>query len=352
MARFSLASTVGGNREYYNAPFPAVFVEILNDTKWVPSAYGELELPQFVDFETLGWEENPFLQSKILFKPPIRESLAREAGIEPEMLDELKKRGISTKSDLLEAIGDIPDGGQQVDEEPVGDDEEPNGQRGEIPNGFDTALLEAMTPNPPRGPSNPVVLPPGGPHTAESAVSDTERSIREGRSGRRVPRTSTRFELTADAQDLDESFKSMLQGDYRNRCQICGATFLTRNGEFQGFADHIVDPSKDSHTNHFGNLLSLCGWHYSLISYGQWVPLDPEDGHPFEHSSGAMSSEQLQDLLDAASEEIDNDGNGYIALPVRFWNVYREWRPDPEPIDEEIRFSIPHWTYLCELLKT
>ena len=167
-----------------------------------------------------------------------------------------------------------------------------------------------------------------------------------------MPRTSTRFELTADAQDLDESFKSMLQGDYRNRCQICGATFLTRNGEFQGFADHIVDPSKDSHTNHFGNLLSLCGWHYALISYGQWVPLDPEDGHPFEHSSGAMSTEQLRDLLDAASEEIDNDGNTYIALPVRFWNVYREWRPDPEPIDEEIRFSIPHWTYLCELLKT
>ena len=333
-------------------PFPAAFVRLLNIRAWVPDIDGTLKHADAVPFGDLGWEENSFLQKKILFKPRISESIAREAGIEPEMLDELKKRGISTKSDLLEAIGDIPDGGQQVAEDPVGDDEEPNGQRGEIPNGFDEALLETMTPNPPKGPSNPVVLPPGGPHTPESAVRDTDRSSREGRSGRLVSRTSTRFELTDDAKDLAERVKSMSLSDYGNRCQICGSTFLTRNGEFQGFADHIVDPSKHSLTNHFGNLLSLCGWHYALISYGQWVPLDPRTRHQSQLCDGGLNTKQLRDWLVAASEEIDNDGNPYVAIPVRFWNVYLEWSPGPETIDQEIRFSKPHWTYLCELLKT
>ena len=144
----------------------------------------------------------------------------------------------------------------------------------------------------------------------------------------------------------------MSQSDYGNRCQICGSTFLTRNGEFQGFADHIVDPSKHSLTNHFGNLLSLCGWHYALISYGQWVPLDPRTRHQSQLCDGGLNTKQLRDWLVAASEEIDNDDNPYVAIPVRFWNVYLEWSPGPETIDQEIRFSKPHWTYLCELLKT
>ena len=69
-------------REHYKAAFPAVFVNKLNDTKWVPNANGELELPQFVLFDNLGWEENPFLQSHIRFKPPIIEYLARKTGME------------------------------------------------------------------------------------------------------------------------------------------------------------------------------------------------------------------------------------------------------------------------------
>ena len=340
------------HRGVHVAPFAAAFVKKLNDTKWVPNADGELELPQFVLFDSLGWVENQFLQLKIRFKPPAFRLLEQEAGFEEGMLDELKKRGINTKSNLLEMIGDFPDSGDQVADEPVGDAGQPNNQRDKIPNGFDEALLETMTPNPPKGPSNPVVLPPGGPHTPESAVRDTDRSSREGRSGRLVSRTSTRFELTDDAKDLAERVKSMSQSDYGNRCQICGSTFLTRNGEFQGFADHIVDPSKHSLTNHFGNLLSLCGWHYALISYGQWVPLDPRTRHQSQLCDGGLNTKQLRDWLVAASEEIDNDGNPYVAIPVRFWNVYLEWSPGPETIDQEIRFSKPHWTYLCELLKT
>ena len=60
----------------------------------------------------------------------------------------------------------------------------------------------------------------------------------------------------------------------------------------------------------------------------------------------------MQDFVINASEEMDDEGNTYVVLPVRFWNVYQGWESTPGPVDEEIRYSIPHWKYLRELLST
>ena len=61
--------------------FYADFLKKINETDWVPDANGDLNLPKLVSFDTLCWEENSFLQSKIIFRPSIVETLAREAGI-------------------------------------------------------------------------------------------------------------------------------------------------------------------------------------------------------------------------------------------------------------------------------
>src|SRR2546422_268621 len=58
--------------------FDAAFVRQLNDTAWVPARDAKLQPPACVSFEETGWAENPFLLSKIRFKPPIIEALARE----------------------------------------------------------------------------------------------------------------------------------------------------------------------------------------------------------------------------------------------------------------------------------
>ena len=94
--------------------FDAAFVLQLNETPWVPGPDGQLERPEFVIFDTLGWEPNLFLQSKIRFKAPISETLARELGLEPAMFDELKKRGITSRAELVARLGEEP--------------EQPNGQ--------------------------------------------------------------------------------------------------------------------------------------------------------------------------------------------------------------------------------
>ena len=89
-----------------SATFDAAFVRQLNTTAWVPDAEGSLQRPEFVVFESLGWEENPVLTSKIRFKPPIIDQLALEAGIEPKVLEMLKKRGLTSVAELLAALGE------------------------------------------------------------------------------------------------------------------------------------------------------------------------------------------------------------------------------------------------------
>lgn len=56
-----------------------------------PNGSGDLVPPRFVVFETLGWKDNPFLLSKIMFKPSLIDKLAKEAGIDAAILDLLRR---------------------------------------------------------------------------------------------------------------------------------------------------------------------------------------------------------------------------------------------------------------------
>ena len=142
----------------------------------------------------------------------------------------------------------------------------------------------------------------------------------------------------------------MVHSDYGQRCQICSKSFKIPGNRFQVYVVHIVRPSVDHRTNHLGDLLGLCGWHYSLIRYGEWAFLDPDTDQPFEDSDESQGWEQMWTFMSKAPQQIDEVGSSYIGLPIRFWNVYQEWDPDPVTLNEEGRYSIPHWEYLCGLL--
>jgi hypothetical protein len=85
----------------WTANFDAKFVRRLNEASWIPDANGDLTHPSIVLFETTGWPAHPFLESKIRFKKPIVEELAKEAGFEPGMLDMLKKLGVTSTAELM-----------------------------------------------------------------------------------------------------------------------------------------------------------------------------------------------------------------------------------------------------------
>ena len=211
---------------------------------------------------------------------------------------------------------------------------------------FARNLHERQTLSPSEAPDIPVVLPAVGPTTEESAREHTQQSAQFGRSGARVTKRVSRWQSTKVARGLEDKFRSMVLGDYGKRCQVCGTTFRMRNGETQISVVHIEPPREDHRTNHFGNLVGLCGWHYALVRYGEWALLNPETSDPF----GGWR--HMRDFVLKASEEIDDEGNPYVHLPVRFWNVYQGWESTPGPVDGEIRYSIPHWTYLRKLLST
>jgi hypothetical protein len=88
-----------------SATFPAKFVRQLNETAWVPSSDGTLHRPAEVVFKVLGWKADPFLESAIRFKPPIIEQLAKEAGIDPGVLDLLKRLGLTSEEELRRRLG-------------------------------------------------------------------------------------------------------------------------------------------------------------------------------------------------------------------------------------------------------
>ena len=113
------------------ASFDAAFVRKLNASAWVPDATGELQCPYLILFEALAWKPNLLLQSKILFKPPLIEALAREAGFEPGMLDLLKKVGVTSEAELRERLG-LNDT-RQGDGLPVSMEDAINDPRGDTP---------------------------------------------------------------------------------------------------------------------------------------------------------------------------------------------------------------------------
>ena len=86
LARFQTEYKWSYSHEEKIARLDPEIVRQLNTAPWIPDENGELQLPKSVTFETLteihGWAENPILQSKIRFRPPIIESLARESDIE------------------------------------------------------------------------------------------------------------------------------------------------------------------------------------------------------------------------------------------------------------------------------
>ena len=96
----------------HKAPsFDAAFVRQLKETAWVPDADGKLRRPEFVLFDELDWKEHPFLQSKIPFKPPIIDQLAKEVGIELGVLNKIKEYGITEEylAELIDHHKEIPD---------------------------------------------------------------------------------------------------------------------------------------------------------------------------------------------------------------------------------------------------
>ena len=282
-----------------------------------------------------------------------------DAGVEEfqlDMLDTLNKQGIKDNAVLRRRLRirdrAVPDPTSTPNTSQNGQTQPTPTRRNSLQNQptiptatFAESLVANMTTAPSRPRTSAFAPPPGGPKTGDSAREDVGATIRDGGSGAYEPRIATEWQPAEAASELAQKFRDMTEGDYGRRCQICSRSFRQRNGALQGFVVHLVQISEDSRANNFGDLLGLCGWHYALIRYGQWTLLDT-DGNPLKKDAA-----ELRRSIENAPQEIDDDNYYYVPIPIRFHNVYDDWNPEPQTIDAKIRYSIPHWTYLKELLR-
>ena len=324
--------------------FDSEFIEQLSNMPWIPGFDGELKRPAEVDFDALDWIPNPTLQSRLPFKPSEIKLLAQKLDFEPDVLELLKRLDLTTVSKLREVgiIDDQIDGnGRSVETNEYRDDAEP----------FAKQLFEMQSMSPTPASDQPVLLPEGGPKTAASAKKNALQSKAIGGSGANRRISVSCWTPTEAANTLAVRFKQMIYGDYGKRCQVCSNAFTRLDGEMQVFVMHIVPPSKDGRANNFGDLLGVCGWHHALIKYGEWNFDFPKDlGLGSEHETFDDWQNMRASIL-AAQRTVDEYGNTFVSIPIQFSNVFREWASQPANEQAVIRYSVPHWKYLCELLK-
>lgn len=215
---------------------------------------------------------------------------------------------------------------------------------------FARLFHDVQTTTPSSAGDNPFVLPVGSSTTSQQARVQTARVSNVGKFESHILKLVQKNELGPDGKALEVEFRSMVEGDYGKRCQICSRTFAKPSGDWLVNVVHVVPPIKDHRANHFGDLLGLCGWHFNLLQYGQWALLDPNSGQPFEDMDGVRGWERMREFILTRVPTTDDFDNQYVGLPIQFSNVYQEWLSEPVPIVEEIRYSIPHWNFLCELL--
>jgi hypothetical protein len=84
----------------------ARFLRRLQQTPWLTDASGTLRLPSEILFEDLGWPSHSVLEARIGFRPPAIAALAREVGIDADVLDELKRLGVTDIGQLRDRLKD------------------------------------------------------------------------------------------------------------------------------------------------------------------------------------------------------------------------------------------------------
>ncbi|TAJ18918.1 MAG: hypothetical protein EPO65_07930, partial [Dehalococcoidia bacterium] len=202
------------------------------------------------------------------------DSFDMEVGSQGDSSPEAEQLDGGSETEAAPFDGRVGRNGDQSEEPSAGHEDE------SAHDSFAEKLYEAQTHRPTGAIDAPVLLPPGGPETDASARQHTEDSFRFGRDGAKTARQVIRWVPREAAAALADEFRRMAHGDYASRCQICGRTFRKRTGGSQAFVLHLVQPQAHRGSNHFGDLVSLCGWHYALVRDGQWAFLDPDTGDP------------------------------------------------------------------------
>ena len=109
-----------------SASFDAQFVHTLRTFSWVPDKDGVLKPPSSVVFQDTGWEPDPALAAKILFKPAVIDELAKLVGVRPEIINNMGKLEPAQQDQVEQFIKSLIAKTENPDIPPTGTRPKPN----------------------------------------------------------------------------------------------------------------------------------------------------------------------------------------------------------------------------------
>lgn len=194
----------------------AAFIRSLRSARWIPAPDGRLATPDEVVFEHIepAWTPNAVLQNALGFKPPLVELLAKEVGLEPGLLNLLKKSGLTSEAQLRELLG-IEENAEQQSEADSGEafSEEGNSAAGDVEPSDD---LNVHSPKPMSGSGQPQFRASAesvSPSKQERHSSDGSARVENSKAGQRAfisyLATTPLDEMAEDVSDSETQLERM-----------------------------------------------------------------------------------------------------------------------------------------------
>ena len=232
------------------------FGKLLKENAWLPDKNGHMLKPSelFLDDLPDSFVRDEELASRLGMKKDAVVKLAEEAGISKEALDFAKE--YDNSEEFRDVIKNYRDKGSKP--QPEGTDNTPYGE----------ALASAFS-GTGKLPTDSNTGSGGSSQNPERRRQKTRQDIAEAISSENSGGGgSSTLTLRKNWKNKNDSVRTSFKEWYGGRCQICGSTFMQRNGEpyFEGL--YLVSRTAANWVDREGNVLCLCAEHSAMFQFG------------------------------------------------------------------------------------
>ena len=229
------------------------FGKLLKENAWLPDKNGNMLKPSelFLDDLPDSFVRDEELASRLGMKKDAVVKLAEEAGISKEALDFAKEYDNSEEfRDVIKNYRDKRSKSEGLDNTPFGE-----------------ALAKAFSETG-KSPIDSNTGGGGSSHNPERRRQKTRQDIAEAISSENSGGGSSTLTLRKKWKSKNDSVRTSFIEWYGGRCQICGSTFIQRNGEpyFEGL--YLVSRIEADWVDREGNVLCLCAEHSAMFQFG------------------------------------------------------------------------------------
>ena len=230
--------------------------QLVTEMAWLPSRSlnGSFQRPGTLSLENLpdGFEPDRSLATALGMRASGVERFAEENAIDVESLGLFLKEFRENPAQVQKLLKKLQRG-TQAD--------------GDANDGYSTKLIKTF--GKPGTNNEPRYIPPPGPvKNTEKLLVGLAEDLQARKTEVTVRRSSSGWGTRRVAPSKDPDTRAFLKAEYDGCCQICGQTFLKRNGEPYFDGVYLVSLRHGGWVDHPGNVLCLCATCSAKFRYG------------------------------------------------------------------------------------